>query len=166
MWLSRVTETNYTLKSNRLRHFVIFLRNQWRYRLRCPFTPLFKQQARRSVSGVFLSIGPGSKCIVSFYEDLNRTKRKHLNEMTAKGIRNRLPSLLTHLQAVAKQGDVSGKVYSAYSMMLCSQAECDFTSPKFCKDIITNGSFGPVCNKMNCDKAAFLRDSLEISKVY
>ena len=49
-------------------------------------------------------------------------------------------------------------------MMLCSQAECDFTSPKFCKDIITNGSFGPVCNKMNCDKAAFLRDSLEISK--
>ena len=113
---------------------------------------------------VFQSIVPASKSIVTFDEDLSRTKRKHLNEMTAKGIRNRLSSLLTHLEAVAKQEDVSSKVLSAYLMMLCSQAEYDFTSAKFCKDIIAKGSFGSVCNKMNCDKAAFLMDSLEIGK--
>ena len=48
--------------------------------------------------------------------------------------------------------------------MLCSQAEYDFDSAKFCKEIIAKGSFGPVCNKLTCDKAAFLMDSLEIGK--
>ena len=48
--------------------------------------------------------------------------------------------------------------------MLCSQAEYDFDNVKFCKEIIAKGSFGPVCNKLTFDKAAFLMDSLEIGK--
>ncbi|KAI6647528.1 hypothetical protein LOD99_8794 [Oopsacas minuta] len=49
-------------------------------------------------------------------------------------------------------------------MMLCSQTEYDFTTTKFCKEIIAKGSFGPVCNKLTCDQSAFLMDSLEIGK--
>ena len=49
-------------------------------------------------------------------------------------------------------------------MMLCSQAEYDFTNAKFCKEIIAKGSFGLVCNNLTCDTAAFLMDSLEIGK--
>ena len=49
-------------------------------------------------------------------------------------------------------------------MMLCSQGEYDFDSAKFCKEIIAKGSFGPVCNELTCDKAAFLMDLLEIGK--
>ena len=48
--------------------------------------------------------------------------------------------------------------------MLCSQTEYDFDSACFCKEIISTGSFGPVCNKLTCDKAAFLMDYLEIGK--
>ncbi|KAI6660554.1 hypothetical protein LOD99_14138 [Oopsacas minuta] len=49
-------------------------------------------------------------------------------------------------------------------MMLYSQTEYDFTTTKFCKEIIAMESFGPVCNKLTSDKAAFLMDSLEIGK--
>ena len=100
-----------------------------------------------------------------FEEDFSRPTRKPLNELsTGKWLRNRLSSLLTYLDTVAEQENVSSKVLSCYLMMLCSQAEYDFDSAKFCKEIIAKGSFGPVCNKLTCDKAAFLMDSLEIGK--
>ena len=47
-------------------------------------------------------------------------------------------------------------------MILCSQAQYDFTNAKFCKEIVAMGSFGLLCNKLACDKAAFLMVSLKI----
>ena len=69
-----------------------------------------------------------------------------------------LSSLLTHLETVAERENVSSKEVSYYLMMLCSQGEYDFDSAKFCKEIIAKGSFGPVCNELSCDKAAFFMD--------
>ncbi|KAI6653932.1 hypothetical protein LOD99_3108 [Oopsacas minuta] len=99
-----------------------------------------------------------------FEEDFSKPTRKPLRELSTKGLRSRLSSLLTHLEKVAVQENVSSKELSCYLMMLCSQTEYDFTTTKFCKEIIAKGSFGPVCNKLTCDKAAFLMDSLEIGK--
>ncbi|KAI6659636.1 hypothetical protein LOD99_14559 [Oopsacas minuta] len=99
-----------------------------------------------------------------FEEDFSKPTRKPLRELSTKGLRSRLFSLLTHLEKVAVQENVSSKELSCYLMMLCSQTEYDFTTTKFCKEIIAKGSFGPVCNKLTCDKAAFLMDSLEIGK--
>ena len=99
-----------------------------------------------------------------FEEDFSRPTRKPLNELSTKGLRNRLSSLLAHLETVAEQENVSSKELSCYLMMLCSQDEYDFTNAKFCQEIIAKGSFGLVCNKLTCDKAAFLMDSLEIGK--
>ncbi|KAI6650503.1 hypothetical protein LOD99_7554 [Oopsacas minuta] len=84
-----------------------------------------------------------------FEEDFSKPTRKPLRELSLK---------------VAVQENVSSKELSCYLMMLCSQTEYDFTTTKFCKEIIAKGSFGPVCNKLTCDKAAFLMDSLEIGK--
>ncbi|KAI6651416.1 hypothetical protein LOD99_5223 [Oopsacas minuta] len=97
-----------------------------------------------------------------FEEDFSKPTRKPLRELSTKGLRSRLSSLLTHLEKVAVQENVSSKELSCYLMMLCSQTEYDFTTTKFCKEITAKGSFGPVCNKLTCDKAAFLMDSLEI----
>ncbi|KAI6661263.1 hypothetical protein LOD99_10084 [Oopsacas minuta] len=99
-----------------------------------------------------------------FEEDFSKPTRKPLRELSTKGLRSRLSSLLTHLEKVAVQENVSSKELSCYLMMLCSQTESDFTTTKFCKEIIAKGSFGPVCNELTSDKAAFLMDSLEIGK--
>ncbi|KAI6661839.1 hypothetical protein LOD99_9791 [Oopsacas minuta] len=99
-----------------------------------------------------------------FEEDFSKPTRKPLRELSTKGFRNRLSSLLTHLEKVVVQENVSSQELSCYLMMLCSQTEYDFTTTKFCKEIIAKGSFGQICNKLTCDKAAFLMDSLEIGK--
>ena len=71
-----------------------------------------------------------------FEEDFSKPTRKPLRELSTKGLRNRLSSLLTHLETVAEQENVSSKELSCYLMMLCSQAEYDFTAAKFCKELL------------------------------
>ena len=128
-----------------------------------PNHPRLSTGSQYSDEDMVIGSASASQSTAVFEEDFSRPTRKPLNELSTKGLRNRLSSLLSHLDTVAEQENVSSKELSCYLMMLCSQTEYDFDSASFCKEIITKGSFGPVCNKLTCDKA-FLMDSLEIGK--
>ena len=67
-----------------------------------------------------------------FLRRFSRPTRKPLNELSTKGLRNRLSSLQSHLDTVTEQENVSSKELSNYLMMLCSQTEYYFDSASFC----------------------------------
>ena len=87
-----------------------------------------------------------------------------IGDLTLKGLRNRLSSLMSHLYSVAENEDVPPKTIASYLLLLCSNDEHDFSSAKVSREIIEKGNYSPLCSQLSIDKAAFLLDSLEIGK--
>ena len=106
-----------------------------------------------------------SQTTTTFQKDLNSVPYKHIDDLTTKGLKSRLDSLMSHLKTVAEKELVSPKIIASYLLMLCSQKEHGFTSSKVCKEIISKGNYSPICSTLPYDKAAYLMDFLEIGKL-
>ena len=105
---------------------------------------------------------PGSQLTVEFTENLSRKHLKHISEVRNKALRNRLATIMSHIEAVAQHENVSPKTISMYLVKLYYLDEYDMSTANVTKELIQTGKFGQIDNKLSLDSSAFLFDSLEI----
>ena len=101
---------------------------------------------------------------VIFEADISSIARKPLSELTTKGLRVRLSSLLKLVDQLAEKEQVDSKTIATYCLQLVSNLTHDIKTSSFCKEIISTGKFGDANNILSIEKSTFLLDQLEIGK--
>ena len=99
-----------------------------------------------------------------FEADLSVEMRKHLSDLTLKGLRFRLAQLLRLINLIADREEVDARTISAYALQLISNYSKDVSTANLCKEIISEGAFADLSKKIPIDKSTFLLDLLEIGK--
>ena len=97
-----------------------------------------------------------------FEADLSVEMRKHLSDLTLKGLRFRLAPLLRLINLIADREEVDARTISAYALQLISNDSKDVSTANLCKKIISKGAFADLSKKILIDKSTFLLDLLEI----
>ncbi|KAI6656143.1 hypothetical protein LOD99_1476 [Oopsacas minuta] len=108
---------------------------------------------------------PFKESTIVFEEDFSRVSRKHISELSNKGMRYRLAILRLHLETVAQREEISPKMISSYLLLLYSQEEHDVSTANISKNVIAGShGLGNFNRKVSLDSSCFLLDSLEIGK--
>ena len=85
---------------------------------------------------------PASQSTVEFTENFCRKPLKQISEVRNKAIRNRLTTIMSHIEAVAQHENVSPKIISMYLVKLYSLDEYDISTANVTKELIQTGKFG------------------------
>ena len=97
--------------------------------------------------------------------ELVKEVRKPLLQLTTKGQRARLPSLLSCIYTIAHMEDVNCKTIAALALQLVFSSSGDLTTGSFCKDTVHKSSSQLVRNNcISVEKSTFLLSQLEIGK--
>ena len=99
-----------------------------------------------------------------FAAEISNDFRKPLSQLTNKGLKIRLASLLNLIETLALKEGVDSKTIASYGLQLVSCSQRDFTTASYCREIISEGSFGWASQRFPIDKSAFLLDQLQIGK--
>ena len=99
-----------------------------------------------------------------FEADLSVEMRKHLSDLTLKGLRFKLAPLLRLINLIADREEVDARTISAYALQLISNDSKDVSTANICKEIISKGAFADLSKKIPIDKSTFLLDLLVIGK--
>ncbi|KAI6656122.1 hypothetical protein LOD99_1455 [Oopsacas minuta] len=130
--------------------------------MNCSFVGILKWMTFHSLQ---MKIDPPRNLLIVFEEDFSRVSRKHISELSHKGMRYRLANLRLHLEAVAQREEVSPKMISSYLLLLYSQEEHDVSTANISKNVIAGShGLGNFNRKLSLDSSCFLLDSLEIGK--
>ena len=85
--------------------------------------------------------------------------RKSLSQLTNKGLKILLSSLVNLIETLALKEGVDSKTIALYGLKLVSSSQRDFTTTFYCREIISEGSFGWTNQRFPIDKSAFLLDN-------
>ena len=102
---------------------------------------------------------------IIFEADLSKYIRKPLSQLTLNGLRVRLAPLLNLINELAFKEEVNSKTIISYALQFFSNETHDQSISSFCREVISNGTFGNTGQRLSIEKTTFLLDHLEIGKL-